>query len=223
MNKKNMKGLNMEITIIHGQNHRGSSYNIASMLKDELSNKDTIIHEFMLPTDGPDFCVGCFNCIERDELKCPHVEKTRPLYEAIIKSKIIIFDSPTYCLEMSGQLKAFFDHFGYLWLPHRPREEMFNKIGVSIATTARAGAKGVTKAISKQMFWMGIPKTYQLSYAVAASSWENVNDKLKSKINKDIKRLVKKINKKIKKVKVGFRTKFLFNIMRLMHKNNAWN
>ena len=32
-------------------------------------------------------------------------------------------DKLTYCFEMTGQLKTLFDHLGYLWLSHRPRDE----------------------------------------------------------------------------------------------------
>jgi hypothetical protein len=110
-----------------------------------------------------------------------------------------------------------------MWMPHRPQREMFNKIGICISTAAGGGAKRVTKSIAKQLFWWGIPKSYRLNYTVAASSWENVSDKKKHKINKDVKALASRINKKVKKVKVSFKTKFIFSIMRMMQKYNNWN
>jgi len=48
-------------------------------------------------------------------------------------------------MEMSGQLKTFFDHMAYRWISHRPHPSMKNKIGVAISTTAGAGAKGPQK------------------------------------------------------------------------------
>ncbi len=41
----------MEITIIHGQVHKGSTYHISDMLRQRLSDEDTVVHEFFLPKE----------------------------------------------------------------------------------------------------------------------------------------------------------------------------
>ena len=97
----------------------------------------------------------------------------------MVASDVLIFDSPKYCYEMSGQLKTLFDHYGYIWMSHRPRKEMFTKIGVGISTVAGGGAKKVTKSITKQLMWWGIGKMYQLLFNVNASSWKDVKEKKK--------------------------------------------
>ena len=43
----------MKITVIHGQSHKGSTYNIAKQLCDKLGGEVT---EFFLPTDFDCFC-----------------------------------------------------------------------------------------------------------------------------------------------------------------------
>lgn len=45
----------MKITIIHGQNHKGSTYHIVRVLAEKL---DGDIKEFFLPRDFGEFCVG---------------------------------------------------------------------------------------------------------------------------------------------------------------------
>ena len=70
----------MKITIIHGQNHKGSTYNIAHELAEKLNGEIT---EFFLPKDFGEFCLGCGTCFTTSEKKCPHYEKTQPLTAAI--------------------------------------------------------------------------------------------------------------------------------------------
>lgn len=80
---------------------------------------------------------------------------------------------------MTGQLKTLFDHFAYLWMPHRPRKEMFSKIGIVISTAAGAGANRVTKSMAKQLFWWGVPKIYRIHFNVNAACWEDISEKIK--------------------------------------------
>ena len=61
----------MKITVIHGQSHKGSTYNIAKMLYDKLEGDVT---EFFLPRDFSSFCVGCNSCFKKSEKLCPHYE-----------------------------------------------------------------------------------------------------------------------------------------------------
>ena len=69
----------MKITVIHGQSHKGSTYNIAKELYEKLGGEVT---EFFLPTDFDCFCKGCAVCFT-DETKCPDYEKLKPLTDAI--------------------------------------------------------------------------------------------------------------------------------------------
>ena len=52
----------MKITIIHGQNHKGSSYHIGRILAEKLAGEQEIT-EFFLPRDLNHFCLGCCTCI----------------------------------------------------------------------------------------------------------------------------------------------------------------
>ncbi len=213
----------IEITIIHGQNHKGSTYHITDMLRKRLSDEDSVIHEFYLPKDSPGYCVGCFQCIYKGEEFCPEREKVQRISEAMLKSEVIIFDSPTYCFEMTGQLKSLFDHFAYFWMSHRPRGEMFTKTGVVVSTAAGAGAKNVTKSIRRQLFWWGIPKTHRLHFNVNASSWEDVSEKTRNKIVREVDETAQSIEKDLHQSGPGIKTRILFNVMRKMQASNTWN
>lgn len=212
-----------KITVIHGQLHKGSTYNITKQLIDKITDQNKEIYEYFMPTDGPDYCVGCYKCFDEGEDKCLHSEKVQKIVKSMEISDIIIINSPTYCYGMTGQLKTLFDHFGYMWLSHRPNKVMFNKVGIVISTAAGAGAKKVTKSLEQQMFWLGIPRVYRYSKNVNASNWEMVPDKIKKPIKQDISQLSMKVESKVGKISPNFKLKFIFNIMRMMQKSNDWN
>ena len=69
----------MKIAMIHGQNHRGSTYHIGAMLAEKLGGEVT---EFFLPRDFGEFCVGCNSCFMKAKEKCPHYEKLIPINKA---------------------------------------------------------------------------------------------------------------------------------------------
>lgn len=55
-------------------------------------------------------------------------------------------------------MKAFLDHLGYRWLPHRPAPTMFGKRAVIITQCLGSGAKSAAKDIKHSLSWWGISK-----------------------------------------------------------------
>lgn len=211
------------ITVIHGQSHKGSTYNITKQIINKISNADREVCEYFMPSDAPNYCVGCYKCFNESENVCPQAEKVQVIVKSMELSDIIVIDSPTYCFGMTGQLKTFLDHLGYMWLSHRPKQAMFNKVAIVISTASGAGASKVTKALEQQMFWLGIPKVFKYSKNVNASSWEAVPDNIKKAIAQDSSKLSMRVEAKVGKVSPDFRLKFMFTIMRMMQKSNNWN
>ena len=148
----------MNIVIVHGQNHKGSTYHIAHALAKKLGGT---IPEFFLPRDFGSFCVGCVQCFLKSETKCPHFAKLQPITEAIDKADVIILASPVYVYHATGAMKAWLDHYGYQWMVHRPKEIMFEKQAVCIATAAGAGTKTATADMADSLFFWGVGKIYR--------------------------------------------------------------
>lgn len=213
----------MKITVINGQSHKGSTYNITKQIINKISNDNTKLNEYFMPTDAPDYCVGCYKCFDESEYNCPHAQKVQRIVKSMEESDVIIINSPTYCYGMTGQLKTFLDHLGYMWLPHRPKEAMFDKVGITVSTASGAGANKVIKAIKQQMFWLGISNVFSYSKNVNAANWESVSDEIKLSIDKDLNTLSNKIKPKINNSKPNLKLKFMFEIMRSMQKGNDWN
>ena len=132
----------MKIVIIHGQNHKGSTYLIARELAEKIGGE---IEEFFLPRDFDKPCAGCWTCFRTDLTQCPHYEKLRPIVEAIDAADVLILASPVYVYHATGQMMAFLDHFGTRWLVHRPEPAYFRKQAVVISTAAGGGMKSTSR------------------------------------------------------------------------------
>jgi multimeric flavodoxin WrbA len=213
----------MKITVLHGQNHKGSTYNISQLFLEKLSDKDTEVIEFFMPNHTPSFCIGCYNCFTKGEFQCPHADIVQPVAKAIEEANLVILESPCYALGMSGQLKTFLDHMSYRWVPHRPHPKMFSKVGLVISTAAGTGTNKVTKSLKDNLFYWGVPKIYRYGKNVGASSWETVKLKKKSQIENDVAQISAKIVNQLGNVKPGIKTKIMFKLMRMSQKSNNWN
>ncbi|MBB2183943.1 NAD(P)H-dependent oxidoreductase [Lachnospiraceae bacterium MD1] len=211
----------MKVAVVHGQAHKGSTYHLTQMLLDELDCNKEDVREFNI--NGIGQCVGCYNCILKDESLCPHRAQMAPIIEAIDQADVIIINTPNYCMGMTGQLKSFFDHMAYRWMSHRPNGNMKNKIGVAISTTAGMGASKATKDIRNQLFWWAVGKTYQIPFAVSAFSWDQIANKKKMKLTRKVKNLGWKINQKVGYVRPGVKLRLFFQMMKKMQKGLVWN
>ena len=100
-------------------------------------------------------------------------------------------------------MKALLDHYGYMWMAHRPEESMFKKQGIVISTAAGAGIKSTLKDMRDSLFFWGVAKTYQFGLPVAATSYEQINDK--------------KLKKKDLREKAGLSTKKMVGIQRMQN------
>ena len=211
----------MKVIIISGTSHKGSSYNIGRLIAEKISSPENI-SEVFLPRDFGEFCCGCTNCFIKGEQNCPHFDKLHPITELIDSSDTIIMTSPVYVYHATGQMKALLDHYGYRWMAHRPDEKMFCKQAVVVSTAAGAGVKSTLKDMADSCFFWGIPQTYRLGKAIAATDWNSVKPKIKKDINSKADRIAKKILKRKEKVPVGIKTRAFFKIMSLLQRN-GWN
>ena len=209
----------MKTVIISGKNAKGSTYHIAKQVADKIGGETK---EFFLPKDFDEFCLGCTQCFMKDEKLCPHYEKLQPITDAMLEADVIIMDSPVYVYHVTGQMKAFLDHYGALWMSHSPREEMFKKQGVCITTAAGAGMKSTIKDMADSLFFWGVPKVYKYGIAVQAINWNAISEKKKAQIDKKTTKIANNIIKNNGKVKPGIKTRSFFTIMRMVQKKFAW-
>ena len=209
-------GIHMRVVVIHGQNHKGSTYHIAHELAEKLGGETT---EFFLPRDFGEFCVGCNTCFNKSEKECPHYQKLAPLTQAMDEADVIILASPVYVYHASGPMKAFLDHYGYRWMVHSPEESMFRKQAVCVHTAAGAGMRSTLKDMADSLFFWGAARVYKYGVGVAAVNWQGVSEKKKAAIQKKTTALAAKIARNEGKVKPGLKTRAVFFAMHLMQRN----
>ena len=212
----------MKIVLINGVNHKGSTYHIARMAAEKAGGENSVITEFFLPRDFGSFCMGCNQCFSVDKSKCPHYEAITPITNALLEADLIILASPVYVYHTTGAMKAFLDHYGYMWMAHRPEDVMFKKQALCVTTAAGAGMKSTIKDMADSLFFWGVAKTYKIGFAVRAVNWNGVTEKNKKKIESKVNAVAKSIRKNDGRVKPGFKTKAFFFLMHLLERN-GWN
>lgn len=207
----------MKIVMLNGQNHKGSTYHIGRMIADKISGENEI-SEFFFPKDLNHFCVGCYKCIE-DETACPFYNEKKIIMDAVLEADILIVTTPTYCLHVSAPLKSFLDMTFDYWMSHRPKAEMFQKRAVIVSTSAGSSTKSAMKDVEDNLFYWGVPSITKYGISVQAMNWDGVKAARKEKIEKDTARIARKLSTG-KKPHVGIKTRFIFNMMGMMQKNN---
>ena len=205
----------MNIVIVHGQSHKGTTYHIAHSLAEKL---DGTITEFFLPKDFGAFCVGCTQCFMKSETKCPHFTQLQPITQAIDKADVIILASPVYVYHASGAMKAWLDHYGYQWMMHRPKEIMFEKQAVCIATAAGGGTKTATADMADSLFFWGVGKIYRYGLNVFTTSWGRIKDDKKQTIQQDTSALAKN-QEKLSPCQALPQNKGIFQVSKMVIKN----
>ena len=217
----------MNVAIVNGNARHGSTWHCKELFLEELKKlADVTVTEFTLPRDMPHFCAGCFNCFFKGEENCPHAKYMQPIVEALTAADIIVLTSPAYVFDVSGQMKAFLDHLGYMWLVHRPHPSMFQKIGVTISTTAGAGLSHTTGTMANSLRFWGARRVLSFKSAVAATSWDEVKEKKRVKIQRRMRALAENAAKSLRRIDnlpVHLIQRGMFFAVRSMMKKGGWN
>ena len=211
----------MKIVVINGVINKGITYRLKEMFIEDFKEKSEI-KEFYLPTDCPEFCLGCKTCFLKDEHLCKDSEYIQKIEQAMREADLLLFTSPAYVFHATGAMKAMLDHFGYRWMPHRPMKEMFGKRAVIITQCLGAGEKQAAKDIKDSLSWWGISYIKKCHFKLMSDiDWNKIPEKKQKKMTKKIKSLAKKMNKinYNKKAHTSFMTKMKFYIVRILQKS----
>lgn len=210
----------MRILTILGTPHKGNTRAVVDLFLDEF--KDCEKEEIILPNDFKNLCGGCANCILKGEETCPHNKEVSSIVDKIEKADLIILATPVFVGSCSSSMKALLDHLAYMWLVHRPKASMFNKVGLVLTTAGGSGVKQTTKLLKTNLFYLGVPQIYNYGVTTMKMKGNYVDYKDKDKIKKQVSKKANKIKKALEKRKVTFKTKFFYNIFKMTQKN-GWN
>ena len=212
----------MNVLTIIGTGHKGNTRAIVDLFLKEFEGSDNSFDEVVLPNDFKYFCGGCGNCILKSESVCPHYNELNVIIDKMEKADLIILASPIYVGSCTSGMKALLDHLAYMWLVHRPRKSMFSKVGLVITTAGGSGVKATVKLLKSNLFYLGVPKTFNYGVTTMKMGGNYKDYDHKDKIQKQVSKKAKKIIKAVKKKKVGFKTRFFFKLFGMTQKN-GWN
>lgn len=203
---------NMKCLVIHGSPRRGNTWNVLTLVKEEMrKNIEIDFTDIELRKENLPLCIGCFNCIYKGEDKCPHKEIMGKIVKEIKESDAIIITSPVYSMQISGLLKNFIDHMSYNF--HRP--SLFTKKALIITTTAGAGHKDAANYVKSVLSYWGFNHIQTLP--IAYRSME-LTDKNKVKVLKGAKKFSEELRSQ-KIHKPTLKSVAMFNLWKAMSKN----
>lgn len=91
------------------------------------------------------FCTGCLACQRENAAGCVLKDGMNGLYGRVSSSDVLVFATPIYYYEMSGQLKTFLDRLNPLF----PKKNAFKKVYLlaTAADTEESAADGAVKGV----------------------------------------------------------------------------
>lgn len=158
---------------------KSNTYTLAKMMLDQLVEMDNNIR-FELITAGDvniQPCKGCWSCMNLG--KCP-LDKTDDmaiLKQKMINSDFIIWGSPVYAMQVSGQMKTFLDRLASWYHTFK----LVGKPGMTVSTTAGAGIEEVHEYLKVVLNAAGVKVVSSLdSYGTLPETLVDPGNALKS-------------------------------------------
>ncbi|NMB91202.1 MAG: flavodoxin family protein [Chloroflexi bacterium] len=131
-----------KVTAFVGSAHKKNTHAAVAQYLDNLQALGEIEVEIVtLSNYKLGTCRGCRLCFEKGEQFCPLKDDRDVLMDKIMASDGVILATPNYSFQVSGLMKNFLDHFGFVF--HRPC--YFGKAFTSIVTQGIGGGDQIVK------------------------------------------------------------------------------
>lgn len=141
------------------KNEKSATYQFSKMIIDSLREKDKEISYDIFPADSVklNFCKGCLTCLTQGFCPQDKTDDMGLMKEKMMSSDLIIFGSPNYVMNISGQMKTFLDRMQSWYF----RFQLAGKVGVAVMTsggqiTAITAPDDTQKYLATFMRAMGI-------------------------------------------------------------------
>lgn len=177
----------MRVAAITGTNVKGCTSRMMELFLEALGEGCTL-QSFVLPKDGPPYCLGCKTCFLKGEEHCPHADSVAPIWQAMLDADLIVFAFPVYALRAPAQVKALLDHLCAHWFVHRPKPAMFGKRAVVIAQAIGLLNRGAIRDVTTSLKWLGVSAIRTRNIGLLEDVfWETLSDKRRGAIARKIK------------------------------------
>jgi NAD(P)H-dependent FMN reductase len=210
----------MHIVAITGTNVKGCTHQMMTLFLEGLREGNTV-DEFVLPRDGPPYCLGCKTCFLRGEEHCPHADTVLPIWNAMLGADLIVLAYPVYALRAPAQVKALLDHLCVHWFVHRPKPAMFSKRAVIIAQAIGAFYRAALRDVSTSLSWLGVSDIRKLGVGLMEDIyWDKLSQKRRDMITGKIRRLSARIRAE-KTPSMSFAVWQKFTMCKLLHRKTS--
>lgn len=143
----------MKVSVVFGSPRKKDGYRLLTLIENLM--KDISVEYIFLSEKNIKSCLGCDQCFQVGEEKCPRRDDVSIIVEQLKCSDGIIFVSPVYAYQVTGLMKHFIDRTSYLF--HRP--VMLEKIGMVVATTDGGGGQSVLSYLKMTLSGWGVECT----------------------------------------------------------------
>lgn len=131
-----------KILVIMGSPRKGNTFRACEEIRRIMEQELTLEFEYLWLHDANLLpCKGCLICFTGGEGRCPNRDDTPHIAQKMHDADGVIFATPVYGLNVTGQMKTFIDRFSHCF--HRPR--FFGKKALLLATTGIIGYEDVLK------------------------------------------------------------------------------
>jgi NAD(P)H-dependent FMN reductase len=211
----------MNVCLITAVSHPGCTAHIRDAFVAQLNSlmpEAQISHQFVLPEDGPAYCLGCKACFDQDMSACPHRTVTLPIWHAMEDANLLVFITPTYVFSIPGQLKALLDHFGSRWIVHKPSPKMLGKQALIINQAVGAGFRSTLIPLKHSLRFWGVKRVYSIKVRLGMTDYDLVDQKVKTKLSRKIEEKIRIIEDEKRDVSPGFVARLLYHAMAIGHR-----
>ncbi|MBI9012115.1 MAG: flavodoxin family protein [Clostridiales bacterium] len=175
-----------KILVISGSHRKkGTGIDLLDTFKTNFSTLGYAFETVHLSYNRIEYCRGCTVCFKVGETACPCKDDVQMIVEKMKVADGVVFISPVYGLNISGQLKTFLDRITYLY--HRP--SLIGKPAVFFASTDLGGATLTGKYMTYILNTMGMRTVgtlgaYAIPYKKNVSYQLKISNKLKKAAQK---------------------------------------
>ena len=135
--------------------------NTAILLKEYLKGVEDLtpsaqIETIYLQSKNIQYCTGCNTCQKSSQSQCVLKDDMQDIYKSVEKADVLVFATPVYVFNMSGQLKTFLDRLHAV-----DYNTLFNKKIVLLTTYGdsnefNAGVPNIVQSIAMLSQYLGM-------------------------------------------------------------------
>ncbi|EKF84761.1 flavodoxin family protein [Methanobacterium formicicum] len=121
--------------------NKSNTYTLTKMMLDKLQDIDGNLKYDLFTAEDVNImsCKGCWSCMSSGFCPLDERDDMGVLKKKMLESNLIIWGSPVYAMQVSGQMKTFLDRLAHWY--HTLR--LAGKPGVTVSTTAGSGLEEV--------------------------------------------------------------------------------